>query len=328
MSQYSLWRRIASSVIPKTTNFNAGLPRHSISISKRVPKYSEIVELDEMAWLQAAKSDDERVKELLEYQTKYVTRALGNARSLREVGIIAKSMIARMNQESGVPEKWGPFMYRTLVKDGEEFSVYARTPVQDPNSEQVYLDQNKLCESANYMSLSSISFSPMSHRFLAVSIDTVGNDSYGIIVKDLSNDSTMTIIPRAFNMTWCNDSKDSNIPPSLLYTETDENGRPFRVRRLRCEELSGSHESDSERGEILFEDGDVKHFVDVNLSKDKKWIIVSSNDKESSEVWVLSSTCPNDHPVCLKKREHGVQFYVEHEHVSQHYYNSQFNIYN
>lgn len=36
----------------------------------------------------------------------------------------------------------------------------------------------------------------------------------------------------------------------------------------------------------LFVDYDPTHYIDIGVTKDKKFIVISSNTKEDSEVWV------------------------------------------
>jgi len=37
----------------------------------------------------------------------------------------------------------------------------------------------------------------------------------------------------------------------------------------------------------LFIDDDPTHYIDIGVTKDKKYLIISSNTKEDSETWVI-----------------------------------------
>lgn len=49
---------------------------------------------------------------------------------------------------------------------------------------------------------------------------------------------------------------------------------------------------DLKTGEVtcLFVDNDPTHYIDIGVTKDKKFIIINSNTKEDTEVWVTERT--------------------------------------
>ena len=57
---------------------------------------------------------------------------------------------------------------------------------------------------------------------------------------------------------------------------------------------------------IVFEDKEPTHYVDLGMTKDKKFLIISSNTKEDSEVLVLprdeESEKQDQKPVVLLRR--------------------------
>lgn len=43
----------------------------------------------------------------------------------------------------------------------------------------------------------------------------------------------------------------------------------------------------TKKQEIVFQDDDPTHYLDIGATKDKKFLIINSNTKEDSEVWVI-----------------------------------------
>ena len=44
---------------------------------------------------------------------------------------------------------------------------------------------------------------------------------------------------------------------------------------------------DSGESECIFVDDEPTHYVDIGSTKDKRFIVIASNTKEDSEIWVL-----------------------------------------
>jgi protease II len=65
----------------------------------------------------------------------------------------------------------------------------------------------------------------------------------------------------------------------LFYTETmGIDRRPYKVVKLNLTTLEK---------QTLFVDDNPHNWIDISTSKDKKFIVISSNTKEDSEIWVL-----------------------------------------
>lgn len=68
---------------------------------------------------------------------------------------------------------------------------------------------------------------------------------------------------------------DKNV---FFYTETDSANRPCSVKMM---------DLNSNRTVTIFTDDDPTHYIDLGVTKDKKYLTIASNTKEDSEVWVL-----------------------------------------
>ena len=65
----------------------------------------------------------------------------------------------------------------------------------------------------------------------------------------------------------------------MYYTQTDpEFNRPFAVKALDLRTFESS---------VIFEDDDVTHYVEIGLTRDKKFLVIASNTKEDNEIWVM-----------------------------------------
>lgn len=85
----------------------------------------------------------------------------------------------------------------------------------------------------------------------------------------------------------------------VYFVEMDDLNRPYKVS---CKS-AGS-------GEILevFQDDNPTHFIDINMSKDGKYLFINSGTKEDSEIWVISDGAPK----LLIPRKPEVRVHIEH----------------
>lgn len=93
---------------------------------------------------------------------------------------------------------------------------------------------------------------------------------------------------------------------SVYYTCTDANNRPYKVKKRN---ISTGEE------QVMFIDDNPTHYVDIGLSKDAKFVIISSGTKEDSEIWVIKNSEIQEEfvsPILLIPRKADVRIHIEH----------------
>lgn len=71
---------------------------------------------------------------------------------------------------------------------------------------------------------------------------------------------------------------------TIFYVETDQMNRPYKVKKLN---IVTNQES------TVFVDPDQTHYVDIGVTKDGRYLVINSNTKEDSEVWVVNRDQPD-----------------------------------
>ena len=93
----------------------------------------------------------------------------------------------------------------------------------------------------------------------------------------------------------------------VYFVEMNEHNRPYKVR---------SKSIDSGKERTIFMDDDPTHYIDIAVSKDKKFLIINSGTKEDSEIWVIKDAegGEEDHfaPKLLIPRKKDVRVHIEH----------------
>lgn len=70
--------------------------------------------------------------------------------------------------------------------------------------------------------------------------------------------------------------------------------------------------TDESNDVLLFKEEDDSFFLDIVLSKDNKWIIISANSKDTSEITIIDSSNPLSKQYRILPRSAGVKYFVDH----------------
>lgn len=167
----------------------------------------------------------------------------------------------------------------------------------DESREQLLLDPNVLAN-GGFFSLGAFSISP-DHQRLAYSLDTSGEETYTLFVKELANDkvSELPFQQCDGSMTWANDSQ------TLFFGELDETHRPHKLLRYRL---------DGTAAEEVFHEPDGRFFLHCYRASSERHLLLSLGSKTTSESWALDAEQPHQPFTCLAPRVEGHEYDVDH----------------
>ena len=97
----------------------------------------------------------------------------------------------------------------------------------------------------------------------------------------------------------------------MFYTESDpETNRPFAVKAMDLKTFEST---------LIYEDPDNTHYVEIGVTKDKKFLVIASNTKEDNEILVMPRLTQQGEdgqykfqPIRLIQRETDVRCHVDH----------------
>jgi oligopeptidase B len=256
---------------------------------------------DPYSWLE--NRDSKEVLEHLKAENAYLEHQLSAQLALRET--LFQEIKGRIREtDLSLPSPWGPYLYYQRTIAGDEYPRHyrCRKPAEgslsvDAASEQLLLDPNALAE-GGFISLGAFSISP-DHQRLAYSLDTSGEETYQLFVKELADDS---LIELPFedcdgSMTWANDSQ------TLFFGELDDTHRPHKLYR---------HQLGTSAAELVFHETDGRFFLSCYRSSSERQLIVHLGSKTTSEVWVLDAATPQGSFRCVAPREEGHEYDLDH----------------
>ncbi|UTW08494.1 S9 family peptidase [Pseudomonas benzenivorans] len=263
---------------------------------------------DPYRWLE--QRDAAEVLEHLEAENAYLEAQLSEQGELREA--LFQEIKGRIREtDLSLPSPWGPHLYYQRTTAGDEYPRHYRCPRPtddslqvDADAEQLLLDPNALAN-GGYLSLGAFSISP-DHQRLAYSLDTSGDETYRLFVKELA-DGSIRELPFADcdgSMTWANDSQ------TLFFGELDETHRPHKLFR---------HRLGDDDAELVFHERDGRFFLHCYRTSSERQLVLALGSKTTSEVWVLDAETPQGAFRCLAPREDDHEYYVDHGQLDGHW---------
>jgi oligopeptidase B len=171
---------------------------------------------------------------------------------------------------------------------------------RDGGDEIVLLDADALAAGKAYFRLGDFAHSP-DHRLIAYTADERGSEFFTLRVRDVStgNDLPDVIEETSGAITWANDGR------SLFYVAVDANHRPNRVMRHIVGTPSAA---DIE----VYRENNPGFFVSIGKTQSRRFLLIETNDHETSETRVLDADQPEGAPRLIARRQKGEEYSVEH----------------
>ena len=168
--------------------------------------------------------------------------------------------------------------------------------------EQMIFDPVEVChsEGKEYLWLKAVCIS-CSQNLIGYVLDFGdGNNGYTCILKNLESNKDVGRIENVNHVEWHKNGQ------FIYYTIPDASGRPYQ---LWLKSL-GEHNVEDQ---LIYSELDDIFYVDMCLTKDKRYLVVNSCSRTSSEVFVIDMNEGNMTQLkSLGSREENVEYYVEH----------------
>ncbi len=260
---------------------------------------------DNLHWLRDAgypEVSDEAVLSYLREENAYFEAAMAPVRPL--VDTLFAEMKGRMKEDdASVPRRDGDWDYWWAFETGAQYRHWLRRPTGSAEAGQVILDEVKEAEGHDYFRLGALSISP-DGRLAAWAADTSGAERFALKIRDLATGEDIETVSSVVNgaVVWSAGSD------AVAYTEVNDNWRTFRAR---LHTLGTDPESDP----TLYEEvEDIGFNVHVGRTQDRQWIVVGTNDHETSEIRLVPAADPLAAPLLISPRKEKRQYSVDSAH--------------
>ena len=243
---------------------------------------------------------DADVRELLEAENAYLDAVMAPTEDLQER--IFQEIRGRIKEDdSSVPERDGSYEYYSRFREGGQYPIYARRPI-DPETgdaigeEEILVDGDAEAADFEYLDFSDMEHSP-DHQYVAFGVDVRGSEYYEIRIKEIATGAIVATLTdeSSGDFVWANDSE------TLYWVWRDENSRSKRV--YRQSRTGGA-------SELVYEEPDDGFFVSVGLSDGHNYVVINAGGHTSNEVRLIDANDPAAEPVLIAAREDDVEYYL------------------
>jgi oligopeptidase B len=249
---------------------------------------------DDLQWLRDR--DDEAVLAHLQAENAWTEAQTAHLDPARQH--LFREILGRIQEtDSSVPVDDGGWRYYTRTEAGRAYAIHCR---RRPDGDEVILcDENALAAGHAYFQLGALVVDP-GHRRMALATDTTGGEVYTVRLRDLDADAELPDVldEVSGDVVWSADGE------TLLYTTLDDTLRPHQVWRHRV----GAPRKDDV---LVYEEHDPTFRVGLSGTRDHRWLVLSCQAAQTTEVHLIPADRPDDAPACFSPRHEGHEYDVE-----------------
>lgn len=209
-----------------------------------------------------------------------------------------REVLGRIKQtDVSVPYRQrGYWLYRR-TEEGKQYPLLCRKKGTLDAPEEVVLDVNRLAEGQKFMALGAFTYSD-DNALLAYSTDVTGHRDYDFHLRNLATgEEVKTPVGKVADLAWAADNR------TIFYIVEDEAKRAYQLWRYTLGEKEPV---------LVYEEKDELFDVNVDRSRDDKFIFVGSISKRTTEYRFLPADQPKGALQLIAPRRDEIEYYPEH----------------
>ncbi len=264
--------------------------------------------VDEFAWLRADNWQDvirdpsllpADIRDYLEAENAYTAAMMQDTEVLQEQ-LFAEMKGRIAEDDASVPAADGPWEYFESFTTGGQYPRYVRRPRgASAEADHIYFDGDVESAGTSYFRIGGVSHAPDHSRF-AYAVDTLGSEVFVLRFREFDGTTRYAeaLADTAGRFVWASDNAH------LFYAVLDRNHRPCRIYRHRL----GTPQSDDV---LVYEEADSGFFVSLGVTRDRRFVVISTGDHVTSEVHLVDAARPTEPPRLVAARQHGIEYQVQ-----------------
>ena len=269
--------------------------------NKLVDQYHWIRDDNWQEVLHSPKVLKKEIRDYIDKENQWTDRYLSILSSDKEQ--IYNEIKGRIKEEdSSLPQKDGSWFYFSETKKGQEYSILKRFKNKlSINDSKIFHDWNVESKGYDYFKPGGASYSP-DHSLLSWSFDSKGSEFFSIKTKNLENKKSFNDIVNNTDgsMVWSLDGE------GFYFIKMDNNHRPSS---LWFHKVNTKEDKDYE----IYNEEDTGYFLSISETLNKRFLILSINNHETSEVRVIDQKKAIKQLKLFTKRMHGIEYSIEHD---------------
>ncbi len=251
--------------------------------------------IDNYFWLRE-KSNPEVIK-YLDAENAY-TEAMTKHLKPFETALYDEMLSHIKQTDLSVPVLQGDYFYYSRTEEGKQYPIQCRKKGSLDAQEEVLLDLNELGKGKKFVGLGAFVVSD-DQNLLAYTIDYVGYRQFSLEVKDLRSGATLPdTLERVDSVAWAADNRTL-----FLTTEDAVTKRANQAWR---------HTLGRKEFEPIYEEKDEIFRLGMDKTRDKKYLLLSSESTDTTESRYLRADRPNSNFTIFLPREKQHRYYLDH----------------
>jgi len=253
--------------------------------------------VDDYHWLRH--KQDPRVLDYLKAENAYAEAVTTPLKPFEDT--LYREMRGRIQEtDLSVPYRLRGWLYYSRTEAGKQYPILCRKSTASGATapEHILLDVNTLAEGTSCMAIGDVALSE-DDRLYAFTTDATGFGNYTLQMKDLHTDKRLPVRrQRVTSGAWAADNQ------TLFYTTED------KVTK-RSNQL-WKHVLGQKRDTLVYEEKDERFSVEVDLTRSRAYLLLSSSSDTASEVRYLPADRPNGRWRLVRKRRANIEYDVDH----------------
>ena len=249
------------------------------------------------------------VRALITEENAYASKVMAPHTALQNK--LFEEMKGRQEQKIQiVPFNKNGYEYSFAFEEGDEYPTYYRARLTEGAEKELVLDGPEMAKGLDYFDLS---FGPNydvteNTKTMAYAIDTLSRRFYTIYFKNLETGKVLDekLDSVTTNFVWANDSK------TLFYIKQDP--KTLRWNKVKKHVLG----TDPKYDELVYEEKDEEFNTSINITKSRKFLLISNFATNSSEYHLLDADDPNDEWRIFQERQPELEYNINH--IGDHFY--------
>ena len=241
---------------------------------------------------------DPEVRKYLEEENEFTNHHLKDTQNIQKKLFDEIKGRIKLDDES-IPFKDKVYEYWTKTTTKGNYSIKLRKKIGTGIIEEYWNgDEEKKKLNTEYFGVGDIEVS-YNDKILGYSLDLKGSEYYTIYLRDIESSKNLSekIEDTSGGITFSLDDK------FIYYSKLDQFHRPRKIFRHQI----GSPVANDK---LIFEEKSDAFTVNINLTSDEKYFIITSSDHNTSEQYYFKADEENPDPKLIKARKKGIIYSV------------------
>ena len=241
---------------------------------------------------------DPEVRKYLEEENDFTNHHLKDTQNIQKKLFDEIKGRIKLDDES-IPFKDKVYEYWTKTTTKGNYSIKLRKKIGTGIIEEYWNgDEEKKKLNTEYFGVGDIEVS-YNDKILGYSLDLKGSEYYTIYLRDIESSKNLSekIEDTSGGITFSLDDK------FIYYSKLDQFHRPRKIFRHQI----GSPVANDK---LIFEEKSDAFTVNINLTSDEKYFIITSSDHNTSEQYYFKADEENPEPKLIKARKKGIIYSV------------------